>query len=96
MVLYLGTFDVCGLLQYLPELIKDLLDEETLALLREELQSALNEADFQTLLTEHPDYAPYIENMLEISESADPNAIIELIVQYFGGADLWKTCDGIH
>jgi hypothetical protein len=95
-VLYLGTFDACGLIRYLPELIEGLLDEETWASLQEELQSALNEVDFQTLMTEHPEYAPYIEKLLEISETTDPNAAIELIVQYFGGADLWKTYDGIH
>jgi hypothetical protein len=94
--LYLGTFDASVFIRYIPKLIEGLLDEETLASIQKEIKSEINEADFQTLLTEHPEYAPYIEKLLEISEMTDPNEMIELIVQYFGGADLWKTCDGIH
>jgi hypothetical protein len=95
-VLYLGTFDGCGMLQFLPELIEGLFDEETLASLGEELAGILNSPETQAFLQENPEYAQYIQQLQQTYDSGDINALIQLIVQYSGGADLWKTNDGIH
>jgi hypothetical protein len=95
-VLYLGTFDGCGLLQFLPELIEGLFDEEMLASLGEELTGILNSPEIQAFLQENPEYAQYIQELLQTYDSGDASALIQLIVQYTGGADLWKTNDGIH
>lgn len=95
-VLYLGTFDGCGLLQFLPELMEEVLDEETLASLRVELEGILNDPEIQALLAENPEYAQYIQQLIAAYDVEDINTLIQLIVQYAGGADLWKTTDGIN
>lgn len=104
-VLYLGTMDGCGMLQFLPgliegmldeEMIEGLFDEEMIASLSEELMSILYSPETQAFLQENPEYAQYIQQLQQICEYGDINALIQLIVQYTGGADLWKTTDGIN
>jgi len=99
-ILYLGTFDACMFLQYIPDLIAGLLDGETLDSLSEELDLALSEADFQQMLQEYPELAQSMEELLkayaQARETGDLTQLLSLLLQYFGGADLWKTADGIN
>ena len=82
--LYLGTFDASAFLRYIaPEMIESLLDEETLASIAEELRnSGLDEQ--------------YVQELLEILDEGDLATLIQKLWQYLGGADLWKSCDGVH
>jgi len=82
--LYLGTFDASAFLRYVtPDMIESLIDEETLASVAEELRnSGIDEQ--------------YVQELLAILEEGDLAALIQKLWQYLGGADLWKSCDGVH
>ena len=89
--LYLGTFDASVFLPYIPpEQLASLFDKDTLASIVEELREM-----------EIPEeYEPYVQELLTILQEEDMTVLIEklvnCIVKYFGGADLWKSPDGIH
>lgn len=98
-VLYLGTFDASVFIQYLPEIVEELFNSEELESMIEELETSLSDIDFQQILQDYPEYASIIQELLaafnEAQEQGDYTQLIALLLQYFGGADLWKTADGI-
>jgi hypothetical protein len=82
--LYLGTFDASAFLKYVtPDMVESLLNEETLTGIAEELR--------QCDIPEE-----YKQELLKIIDEGDLATLVEKLWQYFGGADLWKSCDGIH
>ena len=82
--LYLGSFDASVFLRYLTQdQINSLIDQETLDWWLEELLNiGIDEQ--------------YVEELLKILEEGDLTVLIQKLVQCLGGADLWKSPDGIH
>lgn len=82
--LYLGTLDLSSVLGIItPEMISSLPIEDMLPLIAEELlQSGLDEQ--------------YVIELLALLEDVDPAEIIHLLWEYLGGADMWKSADGIY
>jgi hypothetical protein len=71
-VLYLGTFDACGLIQYVPSLVESLLTPEAI----EQFKAQMNTAEVQQVLSEHPEYAAKINELLEKLGTIDVNSLI--------------------
>jgi len=98
-ILYLGTFDASVFIQYIPEIAEDMFNQQELASIIGQLETALGDVDFQQILEDYPEYAGMIQELLSTFEEAqatgDYTSLIALLIQYFGGADLWKTPDGI-
>lgn len=91
-VLYVGTFDACGFIKYVPNLVESLLTPEGI----ERFKQEMNNPEFQLILQQHPEYAAKINELLQKLGTVDVNSLIAFIVEKFGGADLWKTNDGIQ
>jgi hypothetical protein len=91
-VLYLGTFDMCGFLKYIPEIVDSVFTPEQI----EQYKTQMITPEVQALLQQYPEYETKIKGLLEKLETADIQTLIAYIDQNFAGADLWKTSDGIN
>jgi hypothetical protein len=97
--LYLGTLDMSGsimmgIFDILAELPDDIiLTEIDLSQYLEELEILKSEVDWSMIPEEYWDLIAKLELALD---TGDYQGFIGLLIEYFGGGDLWKTCDGVH